>query len=61
MRAKEDSVPAYIIFDDKTLKLLSNPTLSDVNDLINIKGIGPKKVEKYGKDIIDIINSHEEQ
>lgn len=30
----------------------------DKNELINIKGFGPVKSEKYGEDIVNIINGY---
>jgi DNA helicase-2/ATP-dependent DNA helicase PcrA len=56
-RAKGDSVPAYVVFNDTTLFELARlrPTTPDA--LLDITGIGPVKVEKYGEDIVDMVET----
>ena len=54
--AQKLSVPPYIIMHDKTFLEIIEMNPLDVEDLRNISGIGPSKLEKYGKDIIDIIH-----
>jgi len=50
--SKEDAVPAYAVFTDAELsKIAALPELLP-QKLIAIKGIGAKKVEKYGKQIL---------
>ena len=58
--AKDNKVPAYIIFDDKTLKLLAAKKPSDEDELSVIKGIGKKKLEEYGEEVLAIITTHNE-
>ena len=50
------NLPAYIIMHDRTLVEIAEMMPVDVEDLRNIRGIGPAKIERYGRDIIDIIN-----
>ena len=57
--AKDNKVPAYIIFDDKTLKLLAAKKPSDEDELSVIKGIGKKKLEEYGEEVLAIIATFE--
>ena len=53
--AEENDVPPYIIFGDKTLEqLVAFKPLSDF-ELEDIYGLGTKKIEKYGEDIIQTI------
>ncbi len=56
-RAKADAVPAYVVFNDTTLFELARlrPTTPDA--LLDITGIGPVKVEKYGDDIVEMVNA----
>jgi hypothetical protein len=53
--ATAQSVPAYIILDDKTLKLIAAIRPEDAQQLSRIKGMGPQKLEKYAADILKII------
>ncbi len=47
--AKDDAVPAYAVFTDEELsKIASLPDIS-VEKILKIKGIGEKKIEKYGR------------
>ena len=49
--AAEDAVPAYAVFTDEELAGIARLPEIETVKLINIKGIGDKKVEKYGKKI----------
>ncbi len=55
--SEEDAVPAYAIFTDAELAELAQLNMLDLYSIKHIKGIGPKKVEKYGQRFIDILNS----
>ena len=50
------SVPPYIIMHDRTFLEIIEMNPMDIEDLRNVRGIGALKLEKYGKDIIDIIH-----
>lgn len=54
-RAKGDAVPAYVVFNDTTLVELARLRPLAEDDLLDITGIGPVKVEKYGSDVVDLI------
>ena len=55
--AREQGVPAYIVFNNRTLAALAaqHPTTHD--ELLQVSGIGPTKAERYGADILDLINT----
>jgi ATP-dependent DNA helicase RecQ len=53
--AKNLGVPPFMIFHDAALKELSSYCPQTEEDLLNINGIGPKKVEQYGVEIMDHI------
>ncbi len=55
--AKQNSVPAYVIFHDATLKELSDTKPSKIEDLLDIQGLGKVKVERFGKELIELINA----
>lgn len=52
--AKEEGVPAYAIFTDEEIANIARLPEIKVEKLIEIKGIGEKKIKKYGKKIIDM-------
>lgn len=55
--AKEEGVPAYVIFNDATLKQFENERPVSDSEFLAIDGVGKAKLEKYGdifiKTIID--------
>jgi ATP-dependent DNA helicase RecQ len=53
--AKENNVPAYVIFHDKTLVELAQQKPQSRNDMLNITGIGEKKLQRYGQALLDVI------
>lgn len=57
-QAKSDAVPAYVIFNDRTLEELSIVRPCVVADLLSINGIGPAKVDRYGDQILAVINEY---
>ena len=57
-RAKAASVPAFVIFDDKTLTELASRRPSDKASLLRIPGIGPVKLERYGDDLLTVVAEH---
>lgn len=46
--AQEDSVPAYAVFTDNELAELAKLETITAETMKNVKGIGERKVEKYG-------------
>lgn len=57
-RAHAEGVPAYRVFDDKTVIALAAERPDTKTALPAVPGIGPKKLEQYGDDILHIINQH---
>ncbi|GAB2694399.1 DNA helicase RecQ [Microbacterium marinum] len=54
-QAKEQGVPAYIVFGDATLRALAEHRPRSVGDLDGITGIGAKKREAYGEAVVAVI------
>jgi len=54
--AREYNLPAYIIMHDKTIMEIIENNPSTIEELRKVKGIGPAKLEKYGNDILRILN-----
>ena len=53
--AMEDAVPPYAVFLDEELATLAKLKEISIGDLKKIKGIGEKKIEKYGQKLLDRI------
>ncbi|MDQ0726936.1 DNA helicase RecQ [Microbacterium sp. W4I20] len=53
--AREQGVPAYIVFGDATLRALAEHRPASLGDLEGITGIGAKKREAYGEGVLAVI------
>ncbi|WBL16855.1 HRDC domain-containing protein [Sutcliffiella sp. NC1] len=56
-RAKELGAKSYYIFTNKTLDALVNMRPKTMEELLSVEGIGPKKAEEFGVEILEIINA----
>ncbi|MCA1307055.1 DNA helicase RecQ [Microbacterium esteraromaticum] len=56
--AREQGVPAYIVFGDATLRALAEHRPTTTGQLDGISGIGAKKKEAYGDAVIAVIAEH---
>ncbi|MDK8563946.1 ATP-dependent DNA helicase UvrD2 [Corynebacterium pseudodiphtheriticum] len=56
--AREEQVPAYIIFSDAALQAISEALPTTVDELYAISGIGQKKAELFGQDLLDIVRQY---
>ncbi|HXV70513.1 MAG TPA: HRDC domain-containing protein, partial [Acidimicrobiia bacterium] len=54
-QAQTQGVPAYVVFNDKTLEALAALRPSTSEALLGVPGIGPAKLEAYGEDLIDLM------
>ena len=55
--AKEEAVPPYIIFSDKTLIDMCVKLPKNEYDMLNVSGVGENKFKKYGARFLEVINS----
>lgn len=55
--AKEEAVPPYIIFSDKTLIDMCVKLPKNEYDMLNVSGVGENKFKKYGARFLELINS----
>ncbi|WP_183094768.1 3'-5' exonuclease, partial [Nocardioides stalactiti] len=56
-RARDDEVPAYVVFTDATLELIAEHKPGDERSLRAVNGVGPSKIERYGDDVLALVNS----
>ncbi|MBX7434926.1 ATP-dependent DNA helicase UvrD2 [Mycobacterium sp. Y57] len=55
--SKEMSVPAYVVFTDNTLIAIAESLPSDDAALVAIPGIGARKLEQFGADVLEMVRS----
>jgi ATP-dependent DNA helicase RecQ len=53
--ARTHNVPAYVIFHDATMREIAKARPQSLDDLRHVTGVGEKKLETYGAQIIDLI------
>ncbi|MBS5938724.1 DNA helicase RecQ [Clostridium sartagoforme] len=56
-KANSQGIKPYIIFSDTTLMELANKNPKTKDELMSIRGMGEKKYERYGEDILKIMNN----
>ena len=53
--AKEQDVPAYVIFHDATLMDMACSRPRNAAQLLEISGVGRRKLERYGASFLEVI------
>jgi ATP-dependent DNA helicase RecQ len=53
--ARKHNVPAYVIFHDATMREIAKAQPGSLSDLRGVSGVGEKKLESYGDEIIALI------
>jgi ATP-dependent DNA helicase RecQ len=53
--ARARGVPAYVVFADATLAELALHRPVTRDELLEVKGIGPRKLEEYGEALVRIL------
>ena len=53
--AKEMNVPAYVVFTDNTLIAIAELLPTDDSALVAIPGIGARKLEQFGPDVLELV------
>ena len=56
--AKKENKPAFVIFSNKVLSRLLESKPRTEKELLLINGFGKHKVEKYGDEILKVINTY---
>jgi ATP-dependent DNA helicase RecQ len=55
--AREHNLPAYVIFHDATLAAIAERNPGTLDDLQGISGMGAKKLEAYGAEVLRVCTS----
>lgn len=53
--AREQNIPAYVIFQDSTLREIALAKPATVDELKQISGIGDKRLTQWGEDIVRLV------
>ena len=54
--AKEQEVPSYIVFDNKTLEAIAAARPRDLDAFAQVSGVGATKLERYGARFVAAVN-----
>jgi DNA helicase-2/ATP-dependent DNA helicase PcrA len=54
-RARAEEVPAYVVFNDRTLAELLRMAPRTIAELAEVPGIGPAKLERYGSELLEAL------
>ena len=52
------SVPAYVIFTDRTLRDMSVKKPRTMDELMDVSGVGLSKQRSYGRDFLKAVNEY---
>jgi ATP-dependent DNA helicase RecQ len=55
--AREQNVPAYVIFHDSTLRNIAEQRPESLGELAKVGGIGGTKLERYGPQVLETIRA----
>ena len=59
--AREEKMPPYIVFNDKTLIDMCAKMPTTKSDMLNVSGVGENKYGQYGERFIDVIKEYAKQ
>jgi ATP-dependent DNA helicase RecQ len=55
--ADERGVPAYIVFSDKVLWNMIERSPATPEEMLDVSGVGPAKLERYGEDFLEALRA----
>lgn len=59
--AEAQKVPAYVVFNDKTLIEMAETRPETLDQMARVGGVGAKKLERYGNEFLEVITGAIEQ
>lgn len=57
-KAAEENLKLYQVFPNNTIEELLKVRINDIDDFLKINGLGAKRIEKYGNDLLNIIKNN---
>ena len=58
VEARAANLPPYCILSDRTLATIAEHTPATIDELSQLNGMGPVKIEKFGGAILAVVNEH---
>jgi ATP-dependent DNA helicase RecQ len=58
--AKEQGMPAYVVLHDTTLEEICQIKPSSISQLLTVTGVGQRKAELYGQEILQVLKRYQE-
>ncbi|MDK1327135.1 ATP-dependent DNA helicase UvrD2 [Arthrobacter sp. zg-Y1143] len=55
--ASEAGIPAFVVFTDATLVAIAEDRPPSLNRLATLPGVGPSKLEKYGEEVLKVLEA----
>jgi ATP-dependent DNA helicase RecQ len=55
--AKEEGVPAYVVFPDRSLREMVKARPRTLTALARVHGVGPSRLERYGQEFLDTLTA----
>jgi ATP-dependent DNA helicase RecQ len=56
--AREQNLPAYVIFHDATLRAMATQRPRSLDELARVNGVGASKLERYGERMLAVIRAN---
>jgi ATP-dependent DNA helicase RecQ len=53
--AKDDDVPAYVIFPDRALREIARANPSSIAQLSTVHGVGPARLDRFGRSVLETL------
>ena len=53
--AAERGIPAYLVFNDATLRAMASENPETTDAMAEISGVGPKKLAEYGETFLRVL------
>jgi DNA helicase-2/ATP-dependent DNA helicase PcrA len=54
-RAQSDSVPAFVVFSNRTLEAIASRRPGSLEELAQVPGVGEHKLERYGEEVLGVL------
>ena len=55
-RARTDEVAAFMVFSNSTLEQIAEHRPRSADALLRISGVGPDKLQKYGEELLTLVD-----
>ncbi len=56
--AERDGVPPFVVFSDATLAEMAATLPGDESALLEVNGVGRRKLERYGAAFLEVLRNH---